>query len=197
MNQSNQSKGIYAFIDNQNLNVTVQNLGWKIDWVKFRNFLADRHGVTKAYMFIGYVPEYEEMYEFLHDAGYAIVLKPTFDMTRPQPEESKDKSKEEEKKRPIKGNIDAELVLWAMRERDRYDKAIIVSGDGDFYSLVEYLEGRQKLAKILTPSGHYSNLYNKYEKYIERLDHSRKLLEYRPKKRFVNRGNNENNGQKP
>lgn len=188
MNQTKQSKDVYAFIDNQNLNVTVQNLGWKIDWVKFRNFLADKHGVSKAYMFIGYVPEYEEMYEFLHDAGYAIVLKPTFDMTRPQPEESKEKGKDEEK-RHIKGNIDAELVLWTMREIDKYSKAIIVSGDGDFYSLVEYLEGRGKLAKILTPSGHYSNLYNQYEKYIERLDQSRKLLEYRPKKRFFSKEN--------
>lgn len=190
---NNQNKDIYAFIDNQNLNVTVQNLGWKIDWVKFRNFLADKHGVTKAYMFIGYVPEYEDMYEFLHDAGYAIVLKPTFDMTKPQPETPKEKSKDEEK-RPIKGNIDAELVLWTMREINKYEKAIIVSGDGDFYSLVEYLEGRGKLAKILTPSGHYSNLYNKYEKYIERLDQSRKALEYRPKKRFFNK-NHPNSSQ--
>lgn len=195
MDQKNPKKDVYAFIDNQNLNVTVQNLGWKIDWVKFRNFLADRHGVTKAYMFIGYVPEYEEMYEFLHDAGYAIVLKPTFDMTKPQPEEPKEKGKDEEKKRPIKGNIDAELVLWTMREIEKYDKAIIVSGDGDFYSLVEYLEGRGKLAKILTPSGHYSNLYNQYEKYIERLDQSRRVLEYRPKKRFFNKSSNQNGPQ--
>lgn len=184
--KSDKRPEVYAFIDNQNLNVTVQNLGWKIDWVKFRKFLADRHNVTKAYMFIGYVPEYEDMYEFLYNAGYAIVLKPTFDMTRPQPEEPKDKNGDEEK-RHIKGNIDVELVLWAMREINKYSKAILVSGDGDFYSLVEYLQGRGKLAKILTPSGHYSNLYNKYENYIERLDQSRRALEYRPKRRIFSK----------
>lgn len=180
------SNDVYAFIDNQNLNVTVQNLGWKIDWVKFRKFLAEKHGVTKAYMFIGYVPEYEEMYEFLHNAGYAIVLKPTFDMTRPQADEPKERNKDEEK-RHIKGNIDVELVLWAMREINKYRKAILVSGDGDFYSLVEYLQDRGKLAKILTPSGHYSNLYNKYDKYVERLDQHRKQLEYKPKRKVFNR----------
>lgn len=195
MNHADRKSDVYAFIDNQNLNVTVQNLGWKIDWVKFRDFLADKHGVTKAYMFIGYVPEYEDMYEFLHDAGYAIVLKPTYDMTRPQPEEPREKNKDDEKKRPVKGNIDAELVLWTMREIEKYNKAIIVSGDGDFYSLVEYLESIDKLAKILTPSGHYSNLYNKYEKYIERLDHSRKNLEYRPKKRFFNKEGEHNSSK--
>ena len=167
----------YAFIDNQNLNVTVQNLGWKIDWRRFRKFLYDRYQVSQAYMFIGYMPEHEEMYEFLHDAGYAIVLKPTYDLTRPQPEVNGEKVKEEDK-RHIKGNVDVELVLWAMREINKYDKAILVSGDGDFYSLVEYLEARGKLAKILTPSGHYSALFNKYEKYIERIDKSRHHLEY-------------------
>lgn len=175
----------YAFIDNQNLNVTVQNLGWKIDWKKFRKFLAERHGVSKAYMFIGYMPEHEDMYEFLHEAGYAIVLKPTFDLTRPQPEINEEKTGKEEEKRHIKGNVDVELVLWAMREINKYDKAILVSGDGDFYSLVEYLQGRGKLAKILTPSGHYSQLFNKYDKYIERLDQRRRALEYRPRRRIL------------
>lgn len=174
------TKPVYAFIDSQNLNVSVQRYGWKMDWRKFRQFLSDKHGVGKAYMFIGYVPENEAMYEQLHDSGYMIVLKPTFDMTRVRAEagEQKAEDKKEEDKKPVKGNIDADLVLWAMKEMPNYSKAIIVSGDGDFFSLVEYLEGKGRLLKLLTPGGHYSNLYNKYESYIERLDQSRKLLAY-------------------
>src|ERR1700683_5617410 len=128
----------YAFIDSQNLNLGVQKAGWKMDWRKFRQFLADEYGVTKAFMFIGYVPEYESIYEQMHEAGYAVVLKPTFDLTRPQPEmlevmyeeqESKrGKPGESEERKPVKGNIDAELVLWAMKEMSNYEKAIIVSG---------------------------------------------------------------------
>lgn len=170
---------IYAFIDNQNLNVSIQRLGWKIDWQKFRRFLADRYGVTQAFMFIGYVPEYEDMYEFLHDAGYSVVLKPTFDMTRPRREEpEKSPDGEEKEKKPIKGNVDVELVLWAMKEMKNYDKAVIISGDGDFYSLVEYLDQENKLAKLLTPTGHYSRLFNPFEKYIERIDQNRRELSY-------------------
>lgn len=172
---------VYAFIDNQNLNVTVQNLGWKMDWRKFRKYLADKHGVTKAFMFIGYVPEYEEMYKSLHESGFAIVLKPTYDMTKPRPE---DKPKETEKKpekeeKKVKGNVDAELVLWAVKEINNYDKAVLVTGDGDFYSLVEYLHEQGKLQKLLTPSWQYSHLFNKFEDYIERLDKSRRQLSYR------------------
>lgn len=174
-----QSKPVFAFIDSQNLNVSVQRYGWKMDWKKFRQFLKDKYGVERAYMFIGYVPENEPMYEQLHEAGYMIVLKPTFDMTRPRTEEEK-KEKEE---RHIKGNIDADLVLWVMKEMSNYSKAVLVSGDGDFFSLVEYLESKGRLQKLLTPGSHYSNLYNKYESYIERLDQHRRELAYHDHKR--------------
>jgi uncharacterized LabA/DUF88 family protein len=171
----------YAFIDNQNLNATIQNLGWKIDWRKFRKFLSDKYKVNSAFMFIGYVPEFEDMYEYLHDAGFNIVLKQTYDMTKPRAEEEQklEQEKDAEHERHIKGNVDTELVLWAMKELPNYDTAVIVSGDGDFYSLVEYLEENGKLHKILTPSWQYSGLFNRYEKYIDRIDKCRHELEYR------------------
>lgn len=175
---------VYAYIDSQNVNVTTQKHGWKMNWARFRKFLEEKYGVTKAYMFIGYVPEFEAMYEQLHQQGYAIVLKPTFDMTRPRQDES---DLPEEEKRPIKGNIDAELVLWAMKDISQYDKAIIVSGDGDFFSLVEYLESKGRLAKILPPTGQYSSLYNKYDDFVERLDKYRRVLEYRDRRKLFRR----------
>ncbi len=190
----NKKKGNYAFIDSQNLNVGVQKFGWKMDWAKFRKFLADTYDVTNAYMFIGYVPEFENLYEQLHNAGYMIVLKPTYDMTRPRPEDAKaakeasvakvgakdaptgEKKDEDEKK--TKGNVDADLVLWVMKEIKNYNKAVIVSGDGDFYSLVEYLDQENKLLKLLAPNMFYSQLFNKYDTYIERLDAHKKQLAY-------------------
>ncbi len=179
INMPGKKKQIYAFIDSQNLNLGIQKAGFKMDWRKFRQYLEKDQGVTEAFMFIGYVPEFEPMYQQLHDSGYKIVLKPTFDMTKPHPEmmlEHTDKPTAEQS--PAKGNIDADLVLWAMKEFPHYSKAVIVSGDGDFFCLVEYLEAQKKLGKILTPNDHYSGLYNRYDSYVVRLDTLKRRLAY-------------------
>ena len=174
---------IFAFIDSQNLNVSVQKYGWKMNWKKFRQFLGDKYGVTKAFMFIGYVPEHEDIYEKMHEAGYAVVLKPTFDMSRPRPEDQNGKSD-----KPVKGNIDADLVLWAMKEMKNYDKAVIVSGDGDFFGLVEYLHQQGRLHKILTPTAQYSSLFHQFDSYIERIDNHRRELAYHDRPNYKKPG---------
>lgn len=191
----------YAFIDSQNLNLGTQRMGWKLDWRKFRKYLADKHGVTHAYMFIGYMAENEALYEYMYELGFLIVLKPTVDVTHnhdgaetvPKTDAEKAAAKEirasktkEEKdaeKPTIKGNVDAELVLYAMKELPNYDQAIIVSGDGDFFSLAEYLEEQGKLAHILTPNWQYSSLLKIFEPKIIRLDQMRRHLAYHDRKK--------------
>lgn len=182
-------KSTYAFIDSQNLNLGTQRTGWKLDWRKFRQYLRDEYGVTKAYMFIGYMSENVQLYEYMHELGYLVVLKPTVDQ-RPQSAnaqnngtEGKDKSHEEREKPAIKGNIDADLVLYAMKEFPHYRQAIIVSGDGDFFSLAEYLEQQGKLCCILTPNWQYSSLLKPFEPKIVRLDQLRRQLAYHDRKK--------------
>jgi len=177
-------KNNYAFIDSQNLNLGTQRMGWKLDWRKFRQYLKDKHDVSHAYMFIGYMQENEALYEYMHELGYLIVLKPTIDITTSQ-EESGDKKnhKDEKEKHTIKGNVDAELVLYALKEMPNYDQAIIVSGDGDFFSLAEYLEEQGRLKNILTPNWQYSTLLKIFESKIIRMDQMRKQLEYYDRKK--------------
>ena len=126
----------YAFIDSQNLNLAIQSLGWRLDFRRFRQYLSDKYSVSKAYLFIGYVPGNTRLYTFLQDAGYACVFKPT--LTNPHG--------------ATKGNCDAELVLQAMIELRRYKKAIIVTGDGDFYCLIKYLLEIDKLEAVIIPN---------------------------------------------
>lgn len=167
----------YAFIDSQNLNLGVQKVGWKMDWRKFRQWLADKYGVTHAYMFIGYMAENEALYEQMHDLGYLIVLKPTTEIKAPEVEGQTNEEKEAQKP-TVKGNIDADLVLHAMKEYPNYDKAVIVSGDGDFLGLIEYLVAQKKLLKLLAPNRRYSMLFKDFEVYIEGIDQHRHELAY-------------------
>ncbi|MBY0310072.1 NYN domain-containing protein [Patescibacteria group bacterium] len=46
----------------------------------------------------------------------------------------------------------------ALPEKDNYDKAVIVTSDGDFYSLVRHLYSEGKLEMVLSP---YSNTCSK------------------------------------
>jgi len=145
---------IYAFIDSQNLNLSILDQGWRLDFARFRIYLKDKYKVGKAFLFIGYIPGNENLYTFLQKAGYVIIFKPTL------PSEKHDTFH-------IKGNVDAELVLHAMIQFPNFDKAMIVSGDGDFHCLVEYLELKRKLHSVLIPNPKkFSALLRKFREHL-------------------------------
>lgn len=136
----------YAFIDSQNLNLAIKALGWKLDFNKFRVYLVENFGVTRAYLFIGYLPGNQNLYRSLYQAGYNLIFKPII----------------RDNDGKIKGNVDAELVLQTIVDLRRYDQAIIVSGDGDFYCLIKYLFRRNKLSRLIVPDKfRYSKLLKK------------------------------------
>lgn len=143
-------------------------------------------------MFIGYMAENESLYELMYEHGYLVALKPTLEI-KPHNEDRKGEDSsaaagmadKKEEKPVVKGNIDADLVLYAMKELPNYDKAVIVSGDGDFFGLIEYLAQQGKLCKVLTPNQRYSTLLKDFTEYIDGLDTHRRELAYhdRPHKR--------------
>ncbi len=156
----------YAFIDSQNLNLGVRSMGWQVDYKKFRLYLKNKYGVNRAFMFIGLVANNQKLYTQLQAAGFILIFKPTVRYF-------------ENGKETVKGNVDAELVLHAAAiEYGNYDKAIIVSGDGDFACLIQYLEDNNKLLHVFTPNGKYSKLLRPYSKYIVELSQLKPSLKY-------------------
>lgn len=157
-------KNNYAFLDSQNLNLSIQEQGWKLDFKRFRKYLEDKYNVTKAFIFIGYIATNESLYTALQKYGYIVIFKPTLILPGGKP----------------KGNIDAELVLHTMIEYANYDEAVIVSGDGDFYCLVEYLEKQNKLLKLVIPNRNdFSSLLRKFAKHMLFMNDLKGKLEYR------------------
>lgn len=154
----------YAFIDSQNLNLGIQELGWKLDFKKFRIYLKDKYKATKAYIFIGYIPQNQDLYTFLQKSGYILIFKPTLILPEGKP----------------KGNVDAELVLHAMIEFPNFDKAVIVTSDGDFYCLVDYFIKKNKLLKLIIPNRYkYSSLLRKFMLNIVFMNNLQRKLEYK------------------
>lgn len=186
--RSPQKPNVYAFIDSQNLNLGTQKVGFKMDWRKFRKYLADKYNVTHAFMFIGYMAENESLYELMHELGFLVALKPTLEVTAPVANDGGESNGGKPEDKPVvKGNIDADLVLYAMKELPNYDKAIIVSGDGDFLSLIEYLDEQGKLLHVMTPNWQYSSLLKQFEDKIVRIDQLKRELAYHDRKKLAKR----------
>ncbi len=128
----------FAYIDGNNLYRGVKNSDWKIDFLRFRKWLTDKYGVVTAYYFIGLIPKEKDMYEALQKAGFTLMFKEVvYDGDG-----------------KAKGNCDADLVLQVAIDtyENKFDKAVIVSSDGDYASLIKFLQERSKLKTILSPS---------------------------------------------
>jgi len=129
-------KDNYAFIDSQNLHLSIRSLGWTLDYKRLRIYLRDKYAVSKAFLFIGFIGGNNDIYSELQDAGFICIFKPTLKY----------------KNGTIKGNCDADLVLRAMVEINNFDKAVLVTGDGDFYCLVKYFIEQGKLEALMIPN---------------------------------------------
>jgi hypothetical protein len=159
----------YAYVDGQNLNLGVKSMGWDLDFKKFRIYLREKYGISKAYYFIGFVAGNQKLYDALQEYGYILNFKPVVLGDDKKP----------------KGNIDADLVLLVMIDfhENKFDKVVIITSDGDFYSLVDYFYSENKIRAVISPNKKKcSSLLRKTgkEKMIY-LDNLKEKLEYKRK----------------
>jgi len=161
--EKNKKPITYAFIDSQNLNLgtlisfkksfskkTINYVGWKLDFQKFNQYLKTKFNVSRAYLFIGFIPENQPLYDSLTKFGYQLVFKPTIVQNG-----------------ETKGNVDSDLVLHTMIHINEFSNAIIVAGDGDYLCLVDYLLKKKKLLKVMVPNKYsYSSLLRQFRQHI-------------------------------
>jgi|SRR3989338_3105762 len=74
----------FAYIDGANLYRGINSFGWKLDYARFRVWLSEKYGVNRAYIFIGLIPKYKDLYVYLQETGFthtknlcSILLKRT------------------------------------------------------------------------------------------------------------------------
>lgn len=149
------TKPNYAFIDGNNLYLGAKSQGIDLDYGKLRKYLRSKLGVTMAFLFIGFDPHNNSLYYALQQYGYILAFEPTIIY------------EDSDGNRTMKGNVDAELVLHAAAiEYQNYNKAIIITSDGDFACLMRHLEENHKLGKIITPTAKFSKLLRPFHKDI-------------------------------
>jgi uncharacterized LabA/DUF88 family protein len=135
LKKSPEEKVNYAFIDGQNLYQGIKEQGWKLDYKKFRIYLKEKYKVERAYLFIGYIPQNQDLYAELQEQGYLLKFKPVLHMDQGLKQ----------------GNVDADLALNVVRYYREYQAAVLVTSDGDFDTTVKYLKKKNKMAVVLSP----------------------------------------------
>jgi len=127
----------YAYIDGANLHNGVKSLPWDFDYGRFRVWLRDKYKVEQAYLFIGMMPKYAQLYTRLQEQGYTLVFKDVI----------------YDGNGKAKGNCDADLVVAAMQDayENKFDTAILVSSDGDYAPLVKFLLTKEKMLAVISP----------------------------------------------
>lgn len=131
------SKNNVAYIDGANLHKAVDSLDWDLDYARFRTWLREKYGVKKAYIFIGLIPKFKNLYTYLQEVGFTLVFKEVLYSGG-----------------KIKGNCDAELIVRCMMDvyENVYDGAVLVSSDGDYSVLVSFLIEKGKLEALISPA---------------------------------------------
>lgn len=159
-----------AFIDGQNLHLGTSENNWKVDFRKLSIYLKENYDVSQAYYFLGYVSTTEQdLYKNIRKAGFIILFK----------EHGEDLLAKK------KGNVDTDIVFEIMKtliEDKDFNKIILVSGDGDYKKLVDYLIKKDKFLKILFPNSKASSLYKKLgSEFYDYLISIKTYIEYKNK----------------
>ncbi len=165
-----------AFIDGQNLHMATakSEKPWLNDYQKFRTYLKEKYGVKTAYLFLGFVIEdLQDLYTKIQEAGFVLMFR-------------EHNSKMLSNK---KGNVDTDIVFSIMKRLylgELDGKVVLVSNDGDYRQLVDFLIEKQRFLKILHPSQKYaSSLYKKlgseYFDYLDRTDIKKRLIKEKRK----------------
>lgn len=127
------SERIALFIDGANLYATSRSLGFDIDYKKLLDVFRAKGRLIRALYYTAVAEDQEyssirPLIDWLDYNGFTMVTKPTKEFT------------DSSGRRKIKGNMDIELAVDALKLSEHLDHIIIFSGDGDFRALVEALQ---------------------------------------------------------
>lgn len=162
-------KNNLAFIDGQNLymgTIKQEEKSWSINLGRLFVYLKRKYKVSQAYYFLGYkIKGMETLYQKIISAGFILKFR----------------EHNSEMLGVKKGNVDSDIIFQIMKKlyrQEKFSKIILVSGDGDYKSLVDFLIRENRFEKILFPNkAGASSLYKKIDhRYFDYLDNFKQLI---------------------
>ncbi len=134
-----ENKRVSVFIDGANLYFAGGVAKLRIDYKQLHSWFSSKSSLAGLNYYTAFDPEDHKQEDFLHELeniGYTVIKKPikVYDNF-------------------TKGNMDIELAVDALMQKDLYDILILISGDGDFRYLVKALENQGKKSIILGVGG--------------------------------------------
>ena len=134
---------VALFVDGANLYATAKTLGFDIDYKRLLGLFRQKGQLVRALYYTALAEDQEyssirPLIDWLDYNGYTMVTKPTKEFT------------DSMGRRKVKGNMDIELTVDAMKLSEQLDHVVIFTGDGDFRALVQALQERGKRVSIVS-----------------------------------------------
>lgn len=149
-----------VFIDASNIYHSQKDLGWRIDLKKSMDILKSELTLFGVYYYLAYDPTngaQGKFLDFLEIMGYKVRKKPIKWI----------KDVRSEQGGYHKGDLDVEITIDALHNRDQYDSVLLFSGDSDFEPLIKYLKYFGKRCVVISTKGHISIELIRQAKFID------------------------------
>ena len=134
---------IALFVDGANLYATAKTLGFDIDYKRLLGHFKQQGRLLRALYYTALAEDQEyssirPLIDWLDYNGYSMVTKPTKEFT------------DSMGRRKVKGNMDIELAVDAMRLAPSVDHIVLFTGDGDFRALIAALQEQGKRVSVVS-----------------------------------------------
>lgn len=150
----------YIFIDASNIYHSQKKLGWKIAFAKLKEYFDNNAELGKIFYYTAYDPNYFKQRKFLdllEIIGYTVRKKKVKFI----------KDFNVEKGGFHKGNLDVELTIDAVHNRNNFQSFVLFSGDSDFEALIKYMKAYRKNCIVISTKDHVSIELLRQAKFID------------------------------
>ena len=151
---------VYVFIDASNIWNAQKTKGMSFDYEKLTSYLKVAHNAKaiKVFYYTAYPAKETRSYDVSSKHAFYTYLKKGLGfVVRKKPLKQIKVSTEEGEGIKEKGDMDLELTLDVMHNKESFDTALLFTGDSDYMALINYLRNGGKKVYVYSSKNNISN----------------------------------------